>query len=235
MPGVRRGGRGEAPRPVAIRPRPPPGRNTARRPRTTARRPYAKGVRGFHVKQGSAPARTRTRTHANAPACPCPRTYARERTPTYARPASVFGLPTSLLLWLPTHLPRWCCTLLLHPTTSAEAANGIRPSENDPWLFISRAFLPVKRESANIFHTPTLPGLDPLDGGSRACYTLRMVGETPVVVPSSLRMHTELLPRLIEKNPPLAQDVVNALNRLDRSRNRLFRQVLGDIKPLRAI
>jgi len=38
-----------------------------------------------------------------------------------------------------------------------------------------------------------------------------------------------LLPILIEKNPSLAQDVVNALNRLDRNRNYLFRQVLGDI------
>lgn len=51
----------------------------------------------------------------------------------------------------------------------------------------------------------------------------------PVVVPSSLKMHTGLLPILIEKNPSLAQDVVNALNRLDRNRNYLFRQVLGDI------
>lgn len=55
------------------------------------------------------------------------------------------------------------------------------------------------------------------------------------MVPSSLRMHTELLPRLIEKNPPLAQEVVNALNRLDRSRNYLFRQVLGDLPSLRAL
>ena len=51
----------------------------------------------------------------------------------------------------------------------------------------------------------------------------------PVVVPSSLKMHTGLLPILIEKNPSLAQDVVNALNRFDRKRNYLFRQVLGDI------
>lgn len=62
-----------------------------------------------------------------------------------------------------------------------------------------------------------------------------MVGEPQVVVPSSLRMHTELLPHLIEKNPQLAQDVVNALNRLDRSRNILFRQVLGDLPTLRAV
>ena len=56
-----------------------------------------------------------------------------------------------------------------------------------------------------------------------------MDAPVPVVVPSSLKMHTELLPILIEKNPGLAQDVVNALNRLDRSRNYLFRQVLGDV------
>lgn len=52
-----------------------------------------------------------------------------------------------------------------------------------------------------------------------------------VVVPSSMVFYTPLLPRLVERNPPLAQQVVNALNRVDRSRNYLFRQVLGDLAP----
>lgn len=51
-----------------------------------------------------------------------------------------------------------------------------------------------------------------------------------IVIPSSLRSYTGLLPRLIEKNPDLAQQVVNALNHVDRSRNKLYRQVMGD-KP----
>lgn len=43
--------------------------------------------------------------------------------------------------------------------------------------------------------------------------------------------YTPLMSRLAEKNPSLAQDVVNALNRIDRDgRNYFFRQVIGDEK-----
>lgn len=49
-------------------------------------------------------------------------------------------------------------------------------------------------------------------------------------------MHTGLVPLLIERNPSLAQQVVNALNCLDRGRSVLYHQVLGwlptDLRPL---
>lgn len=51
-----------------------------------------------------------------------------------------------------------------------------------------------------------------------------------VVIPSSMEFFTPLVPRLLEKNPRLAQDVINCLNVIDRSRNLLWRQVLGDVK-----
>lgn len=54
-----------------------------------------------------------------------------------------------------------------------------------------------------------------------------MIGESAVVVPSSMRMHTDLVPHLIERNPGLAQEVINALNRLDRSRSMLYQSILG--------
>lgn len=54
-----------------------------------------------------------------------------------------------------------------------------------------------------------------------------MDGESAVTVPSSMRLHTPLVPGLIERNPILAQDVINALNRLDRSRNVLYQSILG--------
>lgn len=57
-----------------------------------------------------------------------------------------------------------------------------------------------------------------------------MTPRPAIVIPSSLRSYTGLLPCLIEKNPDLAQQVVNALNHVDRSRNKLYRQVMGD-KP----
>lgn len=57
-----------------------------------------------------------------------------------------------------------------------------------------------------------------------------MIGEPAVVVPSSMRMHTQLLPHLIERNPSLAQEVINALNRLDRSRNVLYQSILGHVR-----
>lgn len=63
-----------------------------------------------------------------------------------------------------------------------------------------------------------------------------MSAQSPVVVPSSLKMHTGLVPLLIERNPSLAQQVVNALNCLDRGRSVLYHQVLGwlptDLRPL---
>lgn len=51
-----------------------------------------------------------------------------------------------------------------------------------------------------------------------------------VVIPSSMQFYTPLVPRLVRLNPSLAQQVVNALNYIDRDRrNYLFRQVLGDL------
>lgn len=52
-----------------------------------------------------------------------------------------------------------------------------------------------------------------------------------LTVPSSMVFYTPLMDRLAEKNPSLAQEVVNALNRIDRDgRNYFFRQVIGDEK-----
>lgn len=51
-----------------------------------------------------------------------------------------------------------------------------------------------------------------------------------VVIPSSMKFYTPLVPRLIERNPPLAQQVINVLNYVDRDRrNYLFQQVLGSL------
>jgi hypothetical protein len=55
-----------------------------------------------------------------------------------------------------------------------------------------------------------------------------MARSLPVVVPSSMRMYTPLVPNLIEKNPCLAADVLRVLNMVDRSRNLHYRRVLGD-------
>lgn len=49
-----------------------------------------------------------------------------------------------------------------------------------------------------------------------------------VVIPSSMEFFTPLVPLLLEKNPRLAQDVINCLNVIDRSRNLLWRQVFGE-------
>ena len=52
-----------------------------------------------------------------------------------------------------------------------------------------------------------------------------------LVIPSSMVFYTGLVQRLAPKNPDLAQDIVNALNQVDRAgRNRLYRQVIGEIK-----
>lgn len=51
-----------------------------------------------------------------------------------------------------------------------------------------------------------------------------------VVVPSSMRFYTPLVPTLMAKNPDLAKQVIHLLNQVDRSRNTLFRQVIGDLK-----
>lgn len=51
----------------------------------------------------------------------------------------------------------------------------------------------------------------------------------PVVIPSSMKLHTEPVAALVRLNPPLAQEVVNALNKIDRSRNYFYRQVVGDV------
>lgn len=49
------------------------------------------------------------------------------------------------------------------------------------------------------------------------------------VIPSSMVFYTPLPALLVAKNPRLAQDVINALNRIDRDgRNYYFRQVIGD-------
>lgn len=54
-----------------------------------------------------------------------------------------------------------------------------------------------------------------------------------LVVPSSMVFHTPLVPRLATRNPELAQQIVNALNQIDRSgRNRLYRQVVGELKVI---
>lgn len=63
-----------------------------------------------------------------------------------------------------------------------------------------------------------------------------MDARPPVVIPSSMKLHTGPIADLVEKNPSLAQEIVNALNRVDRSRNYLYRQVIGDIPTrLRAL
>lgn len=54
--------------------------------------------------------------------------------------------------------------------------------------------------------------------------------DLPVVIPSGMRFYTPLPGLLVEKNPSLARDVIRALNIIDRSRNRLYRQVIGDLK-----
>lgn len=55
----------------------------------------------------------------------------------------------------------------------------------------------------------------------------------PLVIPSSMRFGTPLMYRLVERNPYLARDVIAALNAVDRGRNRLYRQCLGDIRVRR--
>lgn len=48
-----------------------------------------------------------------------------------------------------------------------------------------------------------------------------------VVIPSSMRFYTALVPHLLARNPRLAQDVIACLNVIDRSRNQLWNQILG--------
>lgn len=50
----------------------------------------------------------------------------------------------------------------------------------------------------------------------------------PIVIPSSMRFYTALPSLLIDRNPGLAVQVIAALNRVDRHRNHLWRQVIGD-------
>lgn len=50
----------------------------------------------------------------------------------------------------------------------------------------------------------------------------------PVVIPSSMRFYTFLPLALIRSNPQVATMVIAALNRVDRGRNDLFREVIGD-------
>lgn len=50
----------------------------------------------------------------------------------------------------------------------------------------------------------------------------------PLVVPSSMVFYTQLMDNLVRKNPTLARDVIRALNTVDRSRNKLYRSVLGE-------
>ena len=54
--------------------------------------------------------------------------------------------------------------------------------------------------------------------------------DLPVVIPSGMRFYTDLPGRLVACNPPLAREVIRAINIVDRSRNTLYRQVIGDIK-----
>ena len=50
------------------------------------------------------------------------------------------------------------------------------------------------------------------------------------VIPSSMVFYTPLVPSLVERNPMLAQMIINALNVIDRDRRTLFKQALGDLK-----
>lgn len=57
-----------------------------------------------------------------------------------------------------------------------------------------------------------------------------LADDLPVVVPSGMRFYTPLPELLIQKNPSLARDVIRMLNVIDRSRNLLYRQTIGDLK-----
>ena len=59
---------------------------------------------------------------------------------------------------------------------------------------------------------------------------MRMDAPHTVTVPSGMRFFTPLPEILLEKNPDLAAMVIWALNRVDRSRNTLFRQAIGDLR-----
>lgn len=50
----------------------------------------------------------------------------------------------------------------------------------------------------------------------------------PLVIPSSMVLHTPVVRNIVAKNPRLARDVIAALNGVDRSRNLAFREVMGD-------
>ena len=52
---------------------------------------------------------------------------------------------------------------------------------------------------------------------------------TALVVPSSVKFYTDLVPHLAARNPSLAQDVIRALNAIDRGRNRLYQSVMGPL------
>jgi len=53
--------------------------------------------------------------------------------------------------------------------------------------------------------------------------------DLPLVIPSSMVLHTPIIRSLVVNNPRLARDVITALNRVDRSRNTHYRRVLGDL------
>ena len=50
----------------------------------------------------------------------------------------------------------------------------------------------------------------------------------PLVIPSSMVLHTPAIRHLVSRNPALARDVIRVLNQVDRSRNLAFRDVMGD-------
>lgn len=52
--------------------------------------------------------------------------------------------------------------------------------------------------------------------------------DPPLVVPSSMVLHTDAIKNVVAKNPRLARDVISALNLVDRQRNIDFRDIMGD-------
>lgn len=50
----------------------------------------------------------------------------------------------------------------------------------------------------------------------------------PVVIPSSMVLHTSVVRNIVKRNPRLALAVISVLNEVDRSRNLDYRTVMGD-------
>lgn len=50
----------------------------------------------------------------------------------------------------------------------------------------------------------------------------------PLVIPSSMVLHTPVVRTIVARNPRLARMVISVLNEVDRSRNLDYRTVMGD-------